>query len=77
MVALLRSLARVRPDAELDSLVRPTDDASEAGRLADAEQIYRQILSANPNDADALHLLGALAFQVRQYEPAIRPSAGG
>jgi predicted O-linked N-acetylglucosamine transferase (SPINDLY family) len=44
----------------------------EAGRLAEAERVYRQILAANPDDADALHLLGVLAFQVRQYEPAIQ-----
>jgi len=35
VVALLRSLARERPDAELESLLRPDDEHSEAGRLAD------------------------------------------
>jgi len=35
VVALLRSLARTRPDAELDRLVRPAGDSSEAGRLAE------------------------------------------
>ncbi len=34
VVALLRSLARDRPDSELESLIRPADETSEAGRLA-------------------------------------------
>src|SRR5438876_4197468 len=35
----------------------------QAGRLQAAEQIYRQILAVEPNDADALHLVGVLALQ--------------
>jgi hypothetical protein len=34
----------------------------QAGRLQAAEQIYRQILQAEPNQADAIHLLG-IAWQ--------------
>jgi protein O-GlcNAc transferase len=34
-----------------------------AGRLQDAEAIYRQILAVEPNCADAIHLLGVLAHQ--------------
>jgi predicted O-linked N-acetylglucosamine transferase (SPINDLY family) len=33
----------------------------QAGRLAEAETIYRQVLAQQPNHADALHLLGVLA----------------
>ena len=33
----------------------------QAGRLQAAEQIYRQILAVEPNQADALHLLGVIA----------------
>lgn len=34
-----------------------------AGRLRQAEQLYRQALAADPNHADALHLLGFAAHQ--------------
>ena len=43
----------------------------QAGRLQPAEQIYRQILALQPDHADALHLLGVLAYQLGQYELAI------
>jgi predicted O-linked N-acetylglucosamine transferase (SPINDLY family) len=39
----------------------------QAGRLAEAEGIYRQVLAANPQQPDALHLLGMLAFQVGKF----------
>ena len=36
----------------------------QAGRLGDAERLYREILAADSNHAGALHLLGILAFQL-------------
>jgi protein O-GlcNAc transferase len=42
-----------------------------AGRLDEAEKVYRQLLAQDPNCADALHLLGVLLFQRGQHEPAI------
>jgi tetratricopeptide (TPR) repeat protein len=44
----------------------------QAGRLQAAEQIYRQILAADPGQADALHLLGVLAHQVGKHGIAIQ-----
>jgi protein O-GlcNAc transferase len=43
----------------------------QAGRLAEAEIIYRKILSQQPNHADALHLLGVLATQAGQNQLAV------
>jgi predicted O-linked N-acetylglucosamine transferase (SPINDLY family) len=42
-----------------------------AGRLRDAESLYRQILQADSNNADALHLLGVIAHQTGRQELAI------
>jgi protein O-GlcNAc transferase len=42
-----------------------------AGRLPEAEAIYRQLLAENPRHADALHLLGVIAHQVGQHDLAI------
>jgi tetratricopeptide (TPR) repeat protein len=55
-----------------------------AGRLAEAEQVYRGVLAEAPRHADSLHMLGVLASQCGQPEAAlacidqaiaIRPSA--
>jgi predicted O-linked N-acetylglucosamine transferase (SPINDLY family) len=35
----------------------------QAGHLADAEVLYRQVLATRPGDADALHYLGLLGYQ--------------
>ena len=43
----------------------------QAGRLADAEAIYRQILAAQPRHAEALHFLGVIAHQVGRHALAV------
>ena len=42
-----------------------------AGRLAEAEQVYRQILGAAPGHADSLHMLGVIASQCGQPRAAV------
>jgi tetratricopeptide (TPR) repeat protein len=42
-----------------------------AGRLAEAEQVYRQVLAAAPAHADSLHMLGVIASQCGQPEAAL------
>jgi predicted O-linked N-acetylglucosamine transferase (SPINDLY family) len=42
-----------------------------AGRIGEAEAIYRQILAGNPRHAGALHFLGVVAHQVGRNEAAI------
>ncbi|HEV3383703.1 MAG TPA: tetratricopeptide repeat protein [Gemmata sp.] len=43
----------------------------QAGQLREAEKLYREILASEPGNADALHLLGVIAYQVGKHEPAI------
>jgi protein O-GlcNAc transferase len=43
----------------------------QAGRLGDAERLYRQILLADPHHADALHFLGVLSHQAGRNESAV------
>lgn len=43
----------------------------QAGRLQAAEQIYRQILQASPDQPDALHLLGVVAHQSGHHQAAV------
>jgi Flp pilus assembly protein TadD len=43
----------------------------QAGRLAEAERIYREILAQQPNHAEASHLLGVLAGQVGRNDIAV------
>jgi Flp pilus assembly protein TadD len=42
-----------------------------AGRLAEAEQVYRQVLAAAPTHAETLHMLGVLALQSGQAGAAL------
>jgi Tfp pilus assembly protein PilF len=42
----------------------------QAGQLQQAEQLYRAILQGQPQQVDALHLLGLLAYQVGKHELA-------
>ena len=44
--------------------------AHQAGRLQEAEQAYREVLSAEPAHPDALHFLGVVAHQVGRNDVA-------
>jgi Tfp pilus assembly protein PilF len=44
----------------------------QGGRLQRAEIAYRQILAVDPNQADAIHLLGVIAHQSGKHEIAIK-----
>jgi len=43
----------------------------QAGRLAEAEALYRQILAVQPNHPGALHLLGVIAHQAGRHGLAV------
>jgi protein O-GlcNAc transferase len=50
------------------------DDAVQlhlGGKLDEAESAYRRILSNQPDNPDALHLLGVIAYQRKRHEEAI------
>jgi predicted O-linked N-acetylglucosamine transferase (SPINDLY family) len=55
----------------IDQALRSAVGHHQAGRLAEAEQLYRQILAARPDHADTLHLLGVLAGQAGYADQAI------
>jgi predicted O-linked N-acetylglucosamine transferase (SPINDLY family) len=44
----------------------------QAGRLVEAEPLYRRVLEAQPRHFDSLHLLGVIQYQRRQYGEAVR-----
>ena len=41
------------------------------GKLGQAEVIYRQFLEIEPRSADALHLLGVIAFQTGSHQSSV------
>ena len=61
-----------RPGGEFGRALEEAVRHHQAGRLAQAEQIYRVILEAEPGNADALNLLGMIAHQTGNAEAALR-----
>src|SRR5712671_1187724 len=56
---------------EISNALRHATALHQAGRLDEAERLYRQVLGAVPGQADALHLLGVLMAQTgRPFEAA-------
>jgi tetratricopeptide (TPR) repeat protein len=55
----------------IDQALQIAVEHHQAGRLAEAEAIYRQVLTQFPDHADALHLLGLLAAQTGHADAAI------
>nr|WP_294513519.1 tetratricopeptide repeat protein [uncultured Rhodopila sp.] len=55
---------------QIDALFRQGQQLHAAGRLPEAEQVYRQVLATTPRHAEALHALGALAIQAGRPDAA-------
>lgn len=55
----------------IGELFRQAIHAHQAGRLPDAEALYRRVLDLDPAQADALHLLGVIAHQSERYDVAV------
>jgi len=57
------SAADARRNQQSHALLSNAWRLHQAGSFADAERTYREVLSINPNQPDALNLLGLLAYQ--------------
>ncbi len=44
----------------------------QAGKYSQAESLYQQILEKQPENFEALHMLGVIALQTRQFERAVQ-----
>lgn len=56
--------------APVTQLVQTAFAYHQSGRYDEAEKIYREVLAAEPNQFDALHLLGVLAHQTGRSQEA-------
>jgi len=59
------------PPTELQEWLQLGLHYHRAGRLAEAETLYRRVLQADPDQVDAAHLFGVLACQVGHPETAV------
>lgn len=59
----------MKPNA---ALLNQALELHRAGRLDDASAIYQQLLTDNPDDADAAHLLGLVHYRNSDFDSAIR-----
>jgi tetratricopeptide (TPR) repeat protein len=59
------------PVALLQATFQQAEALHRQGRLADAEQLYEEILRQSPNHFGALHLLGIIACQTQRTERGI------
>jgi predicted TPR repeat methyltransferase len=57
--------------AQLEQFTQSAFEHHNAGRFAEAETLYRQILQINPYHVDALHFLGVLAYGAGQNEISV------
>jgi len=55
----------------IDQALQKAVEAHKAGKLQDAESLYRAILQAQPNHPDANHNLGVLAVSLNKTESAL------
>jgi Tfp pilus assembly protein PilF len=57
--------------SSVEKMLEEALDHHQAGRLAQAEQMYRQILATDSQHPDSLHLLGMVAFQTGRSKEAL------
>ncbi len=54
----------------LTGLLKAGVQHQQSGRLAEAEACYKRVLAERPDNADALHLLGLAAHQLKRHDEA-------
>ncbi len=59
------------PESAIQQMMQIALQHHQAGRLTQAESLYRQVLAQQPENADALHLLGVIARQVGRNDIAV------
>ena len=62
---------RITQNARLDALVREGVSLHQAGKLEEAEAVYRKVILVDPGHADANHLLGVIAYQAGMPEESL------
>jgi len=60
------------PSPQTQAALQSAIEAHVAGRLSQAAPLYEQVLQQHPNDFQALHLAGTLAFQQERITDAVR-----
>ena len=82
---LFRSFGRVSPAARAPAAPRSNDERAQdaarrietglvhhrAGRLAEADELYREALADDPENIDALHFRGVVAYQKGDHSQAV------
>ena len=56
----------------IDDLVQKGSACHRLGEFDEAEEAYKKILKIEPNNFDALQLMGALLAQVKKYSEALK-----
>jgi Flp pilus assembly protein TadD len=59
------------PQDDIAQLMQLGLQSHQAGQLQQAEHLYRQVLAQQPNEFDALHMLGVLLSQRREFDVAV------
>jgi predicted O-linked N-acetylglucosamine transferase (SPINDLY family) len=67
-----KGIAKAKPVSAAQVKARLTEAVTlhKQGRLEQAKQIYKEILKSNPSHFDALHFLGLIALQEKDYREA-------
>ena len=60
-----------KTQVDADALFDAALEHHEAGRRREAEALYRKVLAVQPRDAEALHLLGVLAYDDGRLDTAL------